>query len=261
MIKIRLLFLATTFMLFSCGTKNEIVSIQEPDSWDSFHYPEINFVNKAADTEGWSIYARIVPDPQQLIRESILGVVKTLYWSAEDSIPAIRKINYTIEDVEGISAKGGGVPEISIFYSSRWVEQAARKGGDDKVLYETAGVLYHELTHGFQLEPQGIGSYGTNKTFFAFIEGMADAVRAHNGYFPAANRKPGGHWLDGYQTTGFFLEWLTTKDADFLRKFNQSALTVIPWGFDEAIQQVLGQSYSVEKLWEEYQGSLSNKVQ
>jgi hypothetical protein len=248
-------------MLFSCGTKNEIVSIQEPDSWDSFHYPEINFVNKAADTEGWSIYARIVPDPQQLIRESILGVVKTLYWSAEDSIPAIRKINYTIEDVEGISAKGGGVPEISIFYSSRWVEQAARKGGDDKVLYETAGVLYHELTHGFQLEPQGIGSYGTNKTFFAFIEGMADAVRAHNGYFPAANRKPGGHWLDGYQTTGFFLEWLTTKDADFLRKFNQSALTVIPWGFDEAIQQVLGQSYSVEKLWEEYQGSLSNKVQ
>jgi hypothetical protein len=90
---------------------------------------------------------------------------------------------------------------------------------------------------------------------------MADAVRAHNGYFPAANRKPGGHWLDGYQTTGFFLEWLTTKDADFLRKFNQSALTVIPWGFDEAIQQVLGQSYSVEKLWEEYQGSLSNKVQ
>ncbi|MBK5194654.1 MAG: basic secretory family protein [Proteiniphilum sp.] len=258
MTKQLLLLLTITFMLFSCGTKNSIVSNEKIESWDRFHYPEIHFVNKAIDTEGASIYERIVPDPQQLIRVSILGVVKTLYWSLEDSIPAIRKINYTIEDVKGISAKGGGVPEISIFYSSRWVEQSAKKGGDDKVLYETAGVLYHELTHGFQLEPQGIGSYGTNKIFFTFIEGMADAVRAHNGYFPATNRKPGGHWLDGYQTTGFFLEWLTTKDNDFLRKFNQSTLEVIPWSFDGAIKHVLGEQHSIETLWNEYQNYLTN---
>lgn len=250
--KLILPLLTVAFLLLSCGTKNPLAS-HTTDTWDSFVYPEINFVNKAEGTEGSTIYERIVPDPQKLIRESILGVVKTLYWSPEDTIPAIRKINYTIEDVKGISAKGGGVPVISIFYSTRWVEQSAKTGGDDKVLYETEGVLFHELTHGFQLEPQGIGSYGTNKTFFAFIEGMADAVRAHNGYFPSTNRKPGGHWMDGYQTTGFFLEWLTTKDADFLRKFNHSTQEVIPWGFDEAIKHVLGDDYSVEALWDEYQ--------
>ena len=236
-----LVFIAS--FLISCCSKSAIVADKTP-SWDTFIYPEINFVNKAAGTEGWSIYNRIVPDPEKLIKESILGVVKNLYWSPDDSIPNIRKINYTVEDVKGISAKGGAPPEINIFYSSRWVEQSAKNGGDDKVLYETEGVLYHELVHGFQLEPQGIGSYGTNKTFFAFIEGMADAVRAQNNYFPASNRKPGGNWMDGYQTTGFFLQWLTSKDKDFLRKFNKSALEVIPWSCDGAVKHVLGEKYT-----------------
>lgn len=246
--------LAVLLLTFSaCNPNISIASKPNSPSWDSFTYPAIHFMDKTGGTEGAAIYHRIVPVPESLIRESILGVVKTLYWTPADSIPAIRKINYTLEDVEGISAKGGGVPEISIFYSSRWVEQSAHNGGDDKVLYETEGVLYHELTHGFQLEPQGIGSYGTNRTFFAFIEGMADAVRAHNGYFPATNRKPGGHWMDGYQTTGFFLQWLTAKDPDFLRKFNRTALEVIPWSFDGAVKKVLGEEQSIDTLWEEYQ--------
>ena len=248
------IWLSLSVLFFtSCGSGAKITSDAKQQSWNTFKYPELNIVNKATDVEGGMIYDRIVPEPDKLINGSILGVVKTLYWSPADSIPNVTKINYTIEDVKGISAKGGSVPEISIFYSSRWVEQAAKNGGDDKVLYETKGVLYHELVHGYQLEPQGVGSYGSNKTFFAFIEGMADAVRAHNGYFPAANRKPGGNWMDGYQTTGFFLEWLTTKDADFLKKFNKTALDVIPWSFDGAIKHILGEKNTIEGVWGEYQ--------
>ncbi len=250
-----LLCLSLVF-LSSCVSGTRLIPDGTVDSWSTFNYPELNIVNKASDIEGGIIYDRIVPKPDELIKESILGVVKTLYWSTSDSIPNITKINYTIEDVKGISAKGGSVPKISIFYSSRWVEQAAKNGGDAKVLYETKGVLYHELTHGYQLEPQGIGTYGNNKTFFAFIEGMADAVRAHNGYFPAENRKPGGHWMNGYQTTGFFLEWLTTKDIDFLRKFNKSTLEVIPWSFEGAIKHILGDQYTIEGVWNQYQNFL-----
>ena len=87
---------------------------------------------------------------------------------------------------------------------------------------------------------------------------MADAVRARNGYFPLSNRRIGGHWLDGYQTTGFFLEWLTSKDDDFIRKFNRTALDVIPWSFDRAIKEVLGQEYSIDELWDEYQTFLKS---
>jgi hypothetical protein len=88
---------------------------------------------------------------------------------------------------------------------------------------------------------------------------MADAVRAHNGYFPSTNRKPGGNWMDGYQTTGFFLEWLITKDKDFLRKFNKSTLEVIPWSFDGAIKHILGNQYSIDGLWNQYQEFLTKQ--
>lgn len=246
-------FLLVVF-LFSCKS-HEVVD-KRTDAWSGFEYPAINFVNKASGTKGWEIYNRIIPNPQDYIKNTIREVVQTLYWSDKDSIPAVRQINYLFEDRDGISAKGGNPPEISIFYSSRWVEKSEQGGGDAKVLFETRGVLLHELTHAFQLEPQGIGTYGDGGEFWIFIEGMADAVRIHNGGFPSDNRKPGGSWRDGYQQTGYFLDWLTTKDPDFLRKFNQSTLEIIPWGFDKAIKHVLGEKYSVDLLWDEYQKAM-----
>ena len=37
-----------------------------------------------------------------------------------------------------------------------------------------------------------------------------------------STRKPGGNWMDGYRTTGFFIQWLTTKDPDAIRKFHET---------------------------------------
>ena len=131
-------------------------------------------------------------------------VAQTLYWSATDSMPGVEKIEYNLEDTDGISAKGDN-RRWSIFsiVPGGWKNRRIARG-DDKVLYETRGVLYHELTHAYQLEPQGIGGYKPGTEFWVFIEGMADAVRYHNGFFPVDSRKPGGHWMDGYRTTGFF---------------------------------------------------------
>ena len=56
-----------------------------------------------------------------------------------------------------------------------------------------------------------------------------------------------------------FLEWLTTKDKDFLRKFNKSALEVIPWSFDGAIKHILGNQYSIDGLWNQYQEFLTKQ--
>ena len=117
-------------------------------------------------------------------------------------------------------------------------------------------MLYLELTHAYQLEPQGIGGYKPGTEFWVFIEGMADAVRYHNGFFPVDSRKPGGHWMDGYRTTGFLLEWLTGKDPDFLRKFNKSALEIVPWSFDKAMKHIFGEQVTTDSLWEEYQAFL-----
>ncbi len=250
--------------LFSCsqGVKDENkaeVKEEASVSWDNYDVGKVDFQILSPDTKGAAIYKSIIKDPDAYIKEQARKVVATLYFSPEDSIPGIECIHYKLREYDGISAKDGAPPAITIEYSTKWVEKSFGEGDTAKVDYETRGVLYHELTHGFQLEPQGIGSYGTNKTFWAMIEGVADAVRLSNGCFTAEDRPKGGHYMDGYRTTGFFLVWLTkNKDKDFLRKFNQSTLKVIPWSFDGAIKYALGKDQNVDSLWKEYQTAMND---
>lgn len=239
-------------LLYACGTNKTNFNNNKTSNWSKYDVGRVDFQNLAPETEGAKLYARIVPKPERFIKECARQVLATLYFSPADSIPDVRTITYKLMDFDGISAKSGNPPAITVVYSTRWLEKSY-KGDLKKLKTENRGVLLHELTHGFQLEPQGIGTYSTNKTFWAFIEGMADAVRYVNGGFTLADRPKGGSYKDGYRTTGFFLAWLMkTKDADFLRKFNQSTLHVIPWSFDGGIRYALGEEYDIDELWKEY---------
>ncbi len=223
-------------------------------AWQGYDVGRIEFEDKAAGTRGSEIYHSIITDPEAYIAEQARTVLATLYESPGDSIPDVKRLHYTLEDTDGISAKGGGNGFVHIFYSTRHVEHSYQSGDADKVLFETRGVLLHELTHAYQLEPQGIGTYGSNRVFWAFIEGMADAVRVANGGFGPGSRPRGGNYMDGYRTAGYFFVWLRdNKDPDFLRKFNRSTLEVIPWSFDGAIKHILGDKYDIDSLWREYQ--------
>jgi hypothetical protein len=253
------LFVAMT--CFACKDKEKDQTPQTPDVWADFAYPEVDFHNLAGETNaGWIIYNRLVPNPEELIANHALYVAKELYWEASDStIPKITNLTYNFEDYDGVSEKAGAPPHIWIKYSSRWVESSAANNGDSAVLYETRGVLYHELVHGYQAEPKGCGNYGdgNSKEFWIFIEGMADAVRAHCGFFSIeTDRQPGGSWRDGYRTTGYFLEWLTTKDPDFLRKFNRTAHEFDVWSFDSALKSIFGENITTSILWNQYQDYL-----
>lgn len=80
--------------------------------------------------------------------------------------------------------------------------------------------------------------------------------------FASADRPRGGNWLSGYRTTGYFLYWLSlNKDKDLIRKFNRTALEVIPWSFDAAMRHILGDKpeNSVENLWDEYQRAVGDR--
>ena len=175
-----------------------------------------------------------------------------------DSILYQKEIHvvYTLKDYDGVSAKSGNPANTSIVYSTQHIEKSANESLY-KLDFETRGVLYHELVHAYQFEPKGIGSYSTNKTFWACIEGLADAVRAQAGYFDMSTRKPGGNWMDGYRTTGFFIQWLTTKDPDAIRKFHETVRDLDEWSFDKAIKRMFGEDASIEGLWNEYQAFLS----
>lgn len=230
---------------------------------DKFSYPEVTFMNEAAGTSGWATYNRLVPDPAALIKQQCLEVVKTLYSSTSDpNIPRITQIHYIFTsgvEVSDVSVVIGQPNARRIRYSPTNVEQWA-PGGDSKVMLEVKGVLNHELTHVYQLNPQGAGGYAQGTEHWAFVEGMADAVRPVLGPF-ADGRKPmkGGSYMDGYSTTGWFLVWLKdTKDPDFLRKFNGTAATINPWSWDAAMQNIFGQGITAQGLWNEYQESFDD---
>lgn len=254
-----ILYICILGIVSSCGCKKNRPKVGKTVDWSTYDVGKVEFRNLSPETEGAKLYAQIVPYPEQFIQECARQVLKTLYFSPADSIPDVKLIIYILKSYDGVSAKSGNPPSITITYSTDWVEKSY-KGNMDTLVRENRGVLWHELTHGFQLEPQGIGTYGTNKTFWAFIEGMADAVRYVNGGFTLDDRPKGGHYTDGYRTTGFFLAWLKqTKDPDFLRKFNRSTLDVIPWSFQGAIQYSLGEEYDIDRLWEEYMVAMGDK--
>lgn len=224
--------------------------------WEDFKYPAVDFEVLDPATKGASVYTDLVQDPDAYIRYHARKVTEILFYTAKDTMNDVQKIQYTLKDYEGVSAKGGNPPVISIVYSTQHIEKSANESLY-KLDFETRGVLYHELVHAYQFEPKGIGSYSTNKTFWACIEGLADAVRAQAGYFDMSTRKPGGNWMDGYRTTGFFIQWLTTKDPDAIRKFHETVRDIEEWSFDKAIKRIFGEESSIEGMWNEYQAFLS----
>jgi hypothetical protein len=243
----KLLLLMAMLPLVACSKDN--------NNDDRFHYPEVVLIDNASGLEGWSTYNRLVPDPAALIKKHCKQVVDVLYFSSTDTnIPRVDRITYELTPAVGVSDKSGAPPYITIRYNTA----NARQATDAQSMQEIEGVLNHELTHAYQLEPKGAGTYGDGGAYWAFIEGMADAVRPVLGPF-ADGRQPskGGTYLSGYSTTGWFLKWLRdTKDPDFLRKFNRTAAEINPWSWDKAMQSIFGSEVTTESLWQEYQESI-----
>lgn len=228
-------------------------------SWEKFKYPIINYVNEDKASKGSEYYDYMVQDKNEYLKYHAREVAKLLYFKASDPIEGIQMITYRLRDYDGVSGKSGSLPHVSIDFSTRHIAKSYQSS-----LFhldaETRGVLFHEMTHCYQHEPKNCGVYQQGTIFWAFIEGLADAVRAHAGYLSLANRKPGGWYTDGYQTTGFFIQWLTTKDPDAIRKFNASARELDTWTFDAAMVYVFGKEVTAKELWNEYQEFLKKQV-
>lgn len=232
----------------------------EENRWDA-HLNTIHFIDQDRNSKGSAIYHALIPNPDGYIRKVAREVMRTLYFAPTDSIPQLHHLRYILKDDPGVSAKDGGDGHVEIFYSTRHVEKSYTNLDTACVDFETRGVLLHELTHAFQLEPQGIGGYGENPVVWQLIEGTADAVRLANGGFHGEEDRPkGGSYTDGYRHVGYFFDWLRrNKDKDFIRKINRSCLEVIPWSWDAAMSYALGRKCSVDELWNEYQVAVGDK--
>ena len=116
----------------ACSTQSkEQVTVASHD-WEKYDTGIVEFEDKAPASKGSDIYHRIIPDAASYITEQARTVLATLYYSPEDSITPVRKIHYTLEDIDGISAKGGGIEG----------PDARPKGGNYMVGYRTAGYFF-----------------------------------------------------------------------------------------------------------------------
>jgi hypothetical protein len=249
-----ILLLISTISYSSQNDKNK--TTQTPTTvdanWKDFPYPKINFKNETLNGNG-ALYKKLIPNPEAFIQQTCLEVCQFLYPSV-DKIKRIDEINYKVHDYKGVSGKDGSAPVINISFSSSYLKDISKKMTKEEMLAEIKGVLVHEITHGYQPEPKGIGTYFTNKEFYSFIEGEADAVRIKAGLVPMSARKPGGSWMDGYKTTGFFINWLETKEKNFMLKLNATCNVLDKWGWEKVAQIFFNKS--IEELWQEYQDVL-----
>ena len=234
--------------------------------WKKYNPGEVIFRDESPQSEGSDIYHRIIPDPISYIQENARRVLQTLYSGPKDpNVPKLNTIFYTLKEYDGVSEKYGSGDHVGIRYSTRWIERSFEGQDTMRLDYETRGVLYHELTHAYQLEPKNCGSYGDGGEFWCFIEGMADAVRLACGCFEqdfqSKDRPRADTWRKGYRVAGYFLWWIQqTKDKDFLRKFNRSAAELDTWSWDAAMKHVVGKKpeNGVEALWQEYQKAIGD---
>lgn len=226
--------------------------------WQNFEYPTITFIDTAED-DGSQLYDVLVQDKQAYLKWHAREICTYLYFNDQDERYPITEIEYYLDPMpDQVSYKGGSSPKINIHYSTDWIQKSANESLL-KLNLETRGVLFHEMVHGFQLEPQGIPSYSEGNVSWSAIEGLADAVRTIAGYHDYSTRNVNGGLLSGYQTTGFFCYWLTrTKDPDAVRNINASMRTINPWSWDAALKYALGDEADEQTLWAEYKADTKN---
>ncbi|KAH8119975.1 hypothetical protein DFH11DRAFT_21280 [Phellopilus nigrolimitatus] len=124
-----------------------------------------------------------------------------------------------------------------IHLSMQHIENSKQRAKD-----ETLGVIVHEMVHCFQYNAKGSCPGG-------LIEGIADYVRLKAGFSPPHWKRGGSRWDEGYQTTGYFLEWIeNTFGQDFVRRLNGSMRDK---KYNEGIfKEFTGKA--VDELWKMY---------
>lgn len=225
----------------------------ETSVWDSFALPAISFENEdiAGNGKYFSIY---LANPDSVEKAISIKVCKLLYKQPSEVVK-VSRVKVTLRDEGGVAytTSLGAATEKNMVISGQYFKGLI-DGGMSKaaITNEIVGVMTHESTHIFQSD----NNYG-EKNGWSAIEGIADCVRYLAGVDKITRRHPGGTWLDGYTTTGFFIAWLQEKkDPDFLYNFNKYVgqhKTDFTW--EAATWKLLNKS--VTDLWSEYQSAIS----
>lgn len=231
--------------------------------WSAFVPPDVTFSDAAAQTwwdakaiQGSQVVAQAVPDIAALMVEQTLPIAAQMHCSAADDVNVTHITLHLEPGHDFVAFQSGSPPSFEITLSAAYVVDYFNQHGQDldAVAAEVRGILVHEGAHGYSWWPKNGRSYEPGNDSFGYGEGIADFVRIDLGLHPDAPAYPGGHWNDGYTTTGHFIRYLTSKDVDFARKMGFAARDMPAFSWDQVCNEAFG--VDVATLWEEYQQSL-----
>ncbi|KAI4526620.1 plant basic secretory protein [Schizophyllum commune Loenen D] len=209
-----------------------------PDDKTGWPIPRLSIRVDDLAHEGAVIFFDVV-DPLAALREAVTASFAWLY-TKEKHPNNVECINLILRPMPGVAYTHGSNTDKEIHLS---LDHIARSAG--RARGEIMGVLVHELVHCFQYNAKGTAPGG-------LIEGIADFVRLNAKYAPPHwKRDPStdGKWDAGYQTTGYFLDWMEQRYGDgTVREINEAMLDR---QYDSHIfKEVTGRR--VEKLWKIY---------
>lgn len=231
--------------------------------------PQVDFVDMNPETLGSELVNRILGNPSQHMAQRCIDVAKILYTDPSESSRfnnlrfELRAKDFSGNDFVAYKLGTDGSGEMTIAVSTSHLENLYRSAGnsDAAIRDEIDGILFHEVTHGYNNSPLTTDGYGDVGPFWAYTEGLADAVRIGAGFHKT--RQPdvdsSREWLGGYTTSGFFLHYVNEMiDPQFLRKFNQSArdLGEYSWSWDNAFRSITNRG--VQDVWDEYKAFIDN---
>ena len=170
-------------------------------------------------------------------------------------VPGTRSVTLIPEGMDGVAYTTGLALDDDhkeIHFSLSYINHVRKSsaGDKDKIREELLGVICHELVHCYQWNALGSAPGG-------LIEGIADWVRLRAGFVPPHWKREHGegvHWHSGYQTTGYFLDWIEHAHGEgSIRRLND-ALRDQKYEEDEFWAKLFGRS--VKDLWASYGESL-----
>ncbi|KAI5124126.1 hypothetical protein M0805_000939 [Coniferiporia weirii] len=210
-----------------------------PPDWP---VPKLRLEAKDLAHEGTALFFKHV-NPSDGLRNAVVSVLETLY-TKQTSPTNVRSVSLYLDDMDGVAYTKGS--ELDNDHKEIHLSVRHVKNSKHRVRGEVLGVLVHEMVHCFQYNAKGTCPGG-------LIEGIADYVRLKAGFSPPHWQKGGNKWDEGYQTTGYFLEWIEdTYGHDFVRKLN-GAMREQKYSPD-VFRELTGEG--VDALWKLYKLSL-----
>ncbi|KAI8826646.1 peptidase of plants and bacteria-domain-containing protein [Fimicolochytrium jonesii] len=214
---------------------------------------------------GTTLFSKSIPIPTDLLLTLSLRAIALIYPAASSTtLPPLASISLHVRPFEGIAhtthshttctdtpppsdaIPPSGTITSEIHLSSTYIQSVHATNASDvkATTHEILGVLLHELTHVWQC-------YVAAPAPHWIVEGVADYVRLRGGLAARHWRRGvGGNWADGYERSGYFLDWCEGKWEGLVGELTRRPA-------EETVRGWTGVEVGV--LWERYQAWLEEE--